>query len=156
MWKYVLAALLVVVAVAPLGAGVRVRKKVVTRPLGIDGVAYGSRCAVSSPTVECSLGYLSYDASGKSPEVSFDSTKGPHTTWAFVELRPFGQMTSLDNPEEKGHERWGYTMKLRAAEGPLAGWYLGRVDGKLVLVKDYRQAATVRLESEADVDLVHR
>jgi hypothetical protein len=35
--------------------------------------------------------------------------------------------------------------KLRAAEGPSRGWYLGREGKGLVLVKDYSRAATLRL-----------
>ena len=39
----------------------------------------------------------------------------------------------------------GYTMKVRASEGPFEGWYLGRVDGALVLVKDRGSAATLEM-----------
>ena len=45
--------------------------------------------------------------------------------------------------EEEDHNKFGYSLEVRASEGPFAGWYLGRVDGELVLVKNPRQAATI-------------
>ena len=36
-------------------------------------------------------------------------------------------------------------MELRAAEGPFQGWYLGRVDGVLELVKNPEKAVKVRM-----------
>ena len=150
MWKVLLAGLVAAVAVAQVAAGIR-KNDVRVNSLEIDGASYGTGVTVSAPTLHCSSGYLSYDVSGTSPDVTFDPRKGPHTTWAFVEMRGFTENTGGVGGGYE-HEREGYTMKLRATEGPFAGWYLGRVDGKLVLVEEPRRAATLRLVlREADV-----
>lgn len=44
-------------------------------------------------------------------------------------------------------------MKLRVMHGPYKGWYLGRVDDSLVLVKDPREIATLSLvETTTDIE----
>jgi hypothetical protein len=150
MWKYLLAGLVAAVGVAQVAAGIRKNDHQVNA-LEINGASYGSGVAVGAPTLHFPSGYLSYDVTGNSPDVSFDLKKGPHTTWAFVEMRGFTESSGGAGGGYE-HEREGYTMKLRATEGPFAGWYLGRVDGKLVLVEEPRRAATLRLVlREADV-----
>lgn len=132
----------------PAFAGIR-GPTVTVNDLKIDGRSYGGAgaWAVSSPTLKAPSGYLSFDASGKSQQVTFRKEKGPGITWFFTEKSRF------EDHEAKGkdafhyvsEEQRGYTMKLRAGEGPLEGWYLGVEEGKLVLVKDSRNAATLRM-----------
>jgi len=122
--------------------------------LAIDGHDYGVAWEISSPTLCSRSGYLAYDGSGKSPKVTFQREKGPGTEWLFVELahftdeKPMGQRGGYYISEEQT----GYTMKIRAAEGRFKGWYLARVDGSLVLVKNHRDAATLRmLETRVEI-----
>jgi len=134
-------------------AGIRTNKRTINS-LEIDGVSQGRGWSVSAPTLRSSSGYLSYDVSGKSPQVTFRPKSGRHARWTFVEERRY-QVELPDKGDKRGTdlERTGWTMKLQAAEGPFAGWYLGRVDGTLSLVKDPRKAAKVLLvEREADIE----
>jgi hypothetical protein len=141
----VLVGLAVTVAL-PLFAGIR---GPTCRPkaLAVDGHNYGAGWEISSPTLCSRSGYLAYDTSGKSPKVTFRQNKTPGTEWLFLEVEPFHRSEPMG--QRGGYyvseEQTGYTMKIRAAEGSFKGWYLARVDGSLVLVKNRRDAATLRL-----------
>ncbi|HKB42452.1 MAG TPA: hypothetical protein VKD72_38855 [Gemmataceae bacterium] len=106
--------------------------------------------SVSSPTLWSynEFGYLSYDASGESPKVSFGLLRGPGARWQFLEVRSFEytiRTGSLWSTSKNDVEVRGCTMKVRASNGPFKGWYLAREGGKLVLVKEYSRAATLRM-----------
>jgi hypothetical protein len=143
--RWVLVGLAVVIAL-PAFAGIR-GPTVKVDALSIDGHNYGVSWEISSPTLCSSSGYLAYDASGKSPKVTFRREKGPGTEWFFFEVLHFKRQVSMGRSEfwYISEEQTGYTMKIRAAEGPFKGWYLARVDGALVLVKNHRDAATLRM-----------
>jgi hypothetical protein len=139
----------VVVAVLPLEAAIKVRESKVNS-LKIGGKDYGGSWRVSSPTLWSynEFGYLSYDASGKSPKVSFRLLRGSGSNWQFLEMRSFEYTRrggTWWSSNKNDVEVRGCTMKLRASTGPFKGWYLGREDGELVLVKDESSAVTLRL-----------
>ena len=71
----------------------------------------------------------SKSVTGKSPNVSYSQRRGLDTTWTIVELGPF-QREFREGRRER--EKSGYKLKVRASEGPFAGWYLGRVGRELV------------------------
>ncbi|HEY7315924.1 MAG TPA: hypothetical protein VH643_41725 [Gemmataceae bacterium] len=154
MRKKLIAVTVTVLAALPSYGGIRSN---VTRVNGlqIDGVSYGGSWDVSSPTLRnrffC---YLAYDVSGESRKVLYSFQKGPQTTWAFVEMQPFtSEQRGKGSKRGLDLEQRGYTLKLRATAGPFKGWYLGRVDGSLVLVKNPKDAATLRLqETRADIE----
>src|SRR5437899_329505 len=83
---------LVVLAAAvamPSFGGILGPKRMV-KELTINGDSVGEGLwEVSSPTLVCVSGYLAYDASGKSPKVTFEPVKGAGTTWSFVERSSF-------------------------------------------------------------------
>jgi hypothetical protein len=153
MWRRAVIGILVLAL--PLLAGIRSNQ---TRPdrLEIDGVDYGTNWTISSPTLCSKSGYLSYDVTGKSPKVTFQKTQGPHSTWTFVEKRLY-QEEFLDQGSKRGTDRevTGYSLKLRAAEGPYAGWYLAREGRELVLVKNPAWAARLVLV-QREADIVHK
>src|SRR5207249_3657338 len=101
----------------------------------------------SSPTLKGPTGYLAYDITGKLPKVTFQPDKGPGTRWSFIEVTPFKYTQddgpTRDRPTRK--ETTGYTMKLRASDGPFDGWYLGQMGTTLVLFKEPNKAAIVRM-----------
>jgi hypothetical protein len=146
-----------IVALVPLPLFAYIRgPEVRVNRLTINGNSYGSGAwEVSSPTVKGPSGYLTYDASGKSEKVKFRMEKGPGTRWSFVETAGFKHTQGLGPSGRKKdyiyEEQTGYTMKIRAAEGPFEGWYLARGhylgDGppELILVKDRGDAATVEM-----------
>ncbi|HEY7426785.1 MAG TPA: hypothetical protein VH682_21290 [Gemmataceae bacterium] len=112
----------------------------------IGRVGVPGKWKVSSPTVQSNDGkYLAYEAAGKSPRVYFTKEKGPHTIWAFVEMKPFTEH-SLAHTKGISVDASGFTLRLRATEGPFRGWYLTRTkEGELVLTKEPRRASEVRL-----------
>ena len=131
-------------ATLPAYAGIRGPTRKVNA-LTIDGRPYGGgrSWAVDLPTLRAPSGYLAYDASGKSPKVTFRGEKGPGTSWRFVGVKYFTRYEPVR--ASVSEEQTGYTMKVRAAEGPFKGWYLARVGGSLVLVKDPGKAATLEM-----------
>jgi hypothetical protein len=140
----------------PLFAGIRSNERKVNR-LTIDGHSHGGGgWVVSSPTLWSLDGYLTYDASGKSPKVTFSQSRGPGTNWAFVGMKTFSERNAGRGfTRDSNLEQDGYTMELRATEGPYEGWYLGRVDGELVLVKQRRHSATVEMVVR-EADVIHK
>ena len=119
--RWVLVGLAVVIAL-PAFAGIRGPTR---RPeaLAIDGHDSGAGWEISSPTLRSRSGYLAYDASGKSPKVTYRTEKGPGTEWLFLEVRPF---ESYESKGQRGgyyvsEEKTDYTMKIRAAAGPFKG-----------------------------------
>jgi len=146
MLKWTLTAMTVLAL--PSFAGIEGPTRKVNR-LTIDGSKHGGEGSwlVSAPTLQAPSGYLAYDASGKSPQVTFREAKGNGTSWSFVETVPFSDYKQLGmrGGWYVSEQQSGYTMKVQATSGPFQGWYLGRVDGQLVLVKDRRKAATLRM-----------
>jgi hypothetical protein len=139
------AALVAVVAVPSL-AGIRLGPTTKVKLLSIDGHNYAA-WMLNSPTVSAREGYLTYDATGKSPRVTFQKEKGPGTAWGFVGLKNFER--DEDDGISAGELQKGYTMKLQATEGPFKGWYLCREpDGGLILVQDHRQSSTLEMLEE--------
>jgi len=144
--SWALAGLAVAVAL-PAFAGIR-GPTVKVEALSIDGHEYGGRWEISYPTLRSPSGlYLAYDASGKSPKVTFRREKGPGTEWSYAELKHFKRYEGMGTEDYYyvSEEQTGYTMKIRAAEGPFKGWYLAREDDELILVKHPRDAATLRM-----------
>jgi len=147
--------IVLVVFILPSFAGIRENRRTPNR-LEIDGASYGRGWIVSSPTLHSPDGYLVYDATGKSPKVSVGGTKGPQATWTFVgEKRYHEELANRGRTPGTDSERRGWSMKLRAAAGPFAGWYLGHKDGSLILVKDPARAATVALVGK-ECDIIHK
>jgi hypothetical protein len=117
--------------------------------LQVGDVQVPGRWKASSPTVQSDAGeYLAYDVGGESPRVYFTKERGPHTAWAFVDREPY-EHHSLQ--AQQGRPGWvsvdesGFTLRLRATEGPFRGWYLARTkEGDLVLVKKADRAAVVK------------
>jgi hypothetical protein len=140
----------ILVLATPLFAGIRVSESKVNR-LTIDGHEEGGSWAVSSPTLKSSRGYLAYDASARSTKVTFRWWKVRGTSWSFIDLKKFEHTKRLGGRHDDDEETTGYTMKLQVAEGPNKGWYLGRKDGKLVLVEDRRDAATLKMVLKIEV-----
>jgi hypothetical protein len=116
----------------------------------VGAVAVPGRWKASAPTVQSAEGeYLAYEVAGKSPRVYFTTEKGPHTSWAFLDQKPWGEHHLV---HEQGTPGWisvdesGYTLRLRATEGPFRGWYLATAKGgKLVLTREASRAAVVKL-----------
>lgn len=136
MTKYLLTCLVALVAL-PSFAGIT--RNVDVYRLEIDGVAYGSSWKFDSPAVHTGKGYLSYDATGKSTAVTVN---GPKISWEFADRKSYEHKES---GRAEDREYTGYSMKLRATEGPLAGWYLGNEDGSWVLVKSEKEAARLTI-----------
>lgn len=136
-------------AVLFLSGSINVREE---RPQSMDvgDETVPGRWKVSSPTVQSEDGrYLAYAVAGKSPRVYFTKEKGSHTVWSFVEMKRFSKH-SLQH--KQGVAGWvsvdesGFTLRLRATEGPFRGWYLTRTKERdLVLTKEAGRAAEVRL-----------
>jgi len=133
---------LLALAALPSFAGIYLGERKVTE-LQIDGASYGGPWYVSSPVLRSPKGYLAYDLSGKSTKVTFRSKRGPETAWGFTGWRPYEEYEGAG--AGKYVRRQGVTLQVRAANGPLEGWYLDREGGELVLVKDRRAAATLRV-----------
>ena len=76
-------------AVLFLSGSIKIREE---RPqsMEVGHVLVPGKWKVSSPTVQSNDGkYLAYEVAGKSPRVYFTAEKGPHTIWAFVDMKPF-------------------------------------------------------------------
>src|SRR5205823_3248940 len=93
--KWVLVGLAVTVAL-PSFAGIHGPTRHV-KELTIDGRDYGGAWQISSPTLWSWSGYLTYDASGKSPKVTFQRKKGPGTEWFFFEVAHFEHTEAMGN-----------------------------------------------------------
>jgi hypothetical protein len=111
--------------------------------LRIDGHSHGEYWDISAPTLQFRDCYLTYDASGKSTAITLREDKGPGTSWALVELKHFQRRKGffLFGPAEEVVS----SMKLQATEGPFKGWYLCREKDRLVLTKEYRDAAKLEV-----------
>jgi hypothetical protein len=115
----------------------------------VGGAEVPGRWRANSPTVQSDDGsYLAYEAVGTSPRVYFTKERGPHTAWAFTDRKPFSEHHLVG---EQGTAGWvsvdesGFTLRLRATEGPFQGWYLSRAKGgKLALTKEAGRAAEVK------------
>ena len=124
--------------------------EVCPQSMDIGNVTVSGRWKVSSPTVQSEDGkYLAYEVEGESPRVYFTKKKGPHTTWAFVDMIRFSEHALTHKqgiPGWVSRDESGFTLRLRATEGPFRGWYLTRTkEGELALTKEVRRAAEVRL-----------
>jgi hypothetical protein len=140
----------ILVLATPLFAGIVVSERTVNK-LTIDGHDDGQSWAVSSPTLKSSRGYLAYDAEASSSKVTFRWGKVRGTSWSFIDLEKFKHTKRLGGRHDDDEETRGYTMKLQVSEGPNKGWYLGRKEGKLVLVEHRRDAATVKMVLKIEV-----
>jgi hypothetical protein len=115
----------------------------------VGGVTVPGRWKASSPTVQLHRGkYLAYEVAGESPRVYFTAEKGPHTAWAFADRKPFSEshlVHEQENADWISVEEDGFTLRLRATEGPFRGWYLSRTkEGDLELTKEAGRATEVR------------
>ncbi len=114
----------------------------------VGGVSVPGKWKASSPTVQSDKGeYLAYEVVGKSPRVYFTKEKGPHTAWSFIDKKQFSKHHLV---YEQGRVDWvsveesGFTLRLRATEGPFKGWYLSRnKERDLVLTKEAGRATEV-------------
>src|SRR5436305_5751575 len=79
-----------VLAALPALAGIRGPTATVN-DLTINSQTFGGggTWAVSSPTLRSPSGYLSFDATGKSREVTFRREKGPGIIWLFTDKARF-------------------------------------------------------------------
>lgn len=114
----------------------------------VGGVTVSGKWKASSPNVRSAEGkYLAYEITGKSPRVYFTKEKGAHTAWAFVDQKDFSEhhLVCEQGKDWISHDETGFTLRLRATEGPFRGWYLSRTkEGKLELTKEVRRAAEVK------------
>jgi hypothetical protein len=132
------------VLATPLFAGIRGPERTLNA-LTINGHDDGESWVVSSPTLKNSRGYLAYDATASSTKVTFRWWKVRGTSWSFIDEKKFTHTRRLGGYNDDDEETTGYTMKLQVADSPSKGWYLGRKEGKLVLVEHRWEAATVKM-----------
>lgn len=119
----------------------------------VGGVTVPGKWKASSPTVQSDKGeYLAYEVVGKSPRVYFTTEKGPHTAWSFIDKKEY-KKHSIGTEQWNGRTRSiavdesGFTLRLRATEGPFKGWYLSRSkEGKLVLTKEANRNTEVMFQ----------